>query len=43
MRSEPRIKGDINDSSLGKHLVRNKPRFNQEIKNQNLDNPLVRI
>ena len=33
----------INDNSLGKLLVRIKPRFNQEIKNQNLANLLVRI
>ena len=42
MRFEPRIKGDINDNSLGKLLVRIKPRFNQEIKNQNFANLLVR-
>ena len=33
----------INDNSLGKLLVRIKPRFNQEIKNQNLANLLVGI
>ena len=33
LRFEPRIKGDINDNSLGKLLVRIKPRFNQQIKN----------
>ena len=43
MRFEPRIKGDINDNSLGKLLVKIKPRFDQEIKNQNLANLLVRI
>ena len=43
MRSEPRIKGDINDNSLGKLLVKNEPRFNQEIKNHYLANLLVKI
>ena len=33
----------INDNSLGKLLVRIKPRFNQEIKNQNLANLLVNL
>ena len=33
----------INDNSLGKLLVRIKPRFNQEIKNQNLANLLVKF
>ena len=41
MRFEPRIAGDINDNSLGELLVRIKPRFDQEIKNQNLANLLV--
>ena len=42
MRFEARIKDDISDNSLGKPIVRMKPRFNQEIKNQNLAN-LVRF
>ena len=33
----------ITDNSLGKLLVRIKPKFNQEIKDQNLANLLVRI
>ena len=41
MRFEPKIKGDINDNSPGKLLLRIKPIFNQEIKNQNLANLLV--
>ena len=43
MRFEPWIKEGINDNSLGKLLVRIKPRFNQEIENQNLANLLVRV
>ena len=43
MRFEPRIKGDISDNSVGKLSERIKPRFNEEIKNQNLANVLVRI
>ena len=43
MGLEPSIKGDINDKSLGKLLVRMEPRVNQVIKNQNLTNLLVRI